>query len=74
MNDLDDRINRLVSQFNGMIKYFPMIQDHPDWTDDQCIEFAKKWHAVAIEKYNKNSVGWNSGVPYCRNVYKQELA
>lgn len=48
------RINDvLVPTFNGAIKYAPMLQDHPDWTDDQCLEFARKWHEVAILQLRK---------------------
>lgn len=44
----DSRVAKLVSQFDGAIKYEPMIKDHQDWSDDQCLELARRWHAVAI--------------------------
>lgn len=47
---MQDRINKLVAEFNGAIKYTPMLKDHPDWTDAECLAFAKKWHQVAIEQ------------------------
>lgn len=67
------RIERLVAQFNGQIKYVPMLMDHPDWTDDQCIEFAKKWDAVAVERYHAGGdLPWNDRIPYCRNIFKTD--
>jgi len=44
----EDRIAGLVAKFNGAIKYAPMLTDHPDWSDDECLAFARKWHPVAI--------------------------
>lgn len=67
---MSERIDKLVAEFNGLIKYAPMLKDHPDWTDAQCIEFAKKWHAVAEERHAKGDPKWNDRIPYCRNVYK----
>lgn len=60
----------LVPKFNGAIKYLPMLMDHPDWSDDECIAFARKWHAVAKELHDAGDPRWNEGIPYCRNVYK----
>lgn len=45
---MSDRIAGLVAKFNGAIKYTPMLQDHPDWTDEECLAFAKLWHPKAI--------------------------
>lgn len=45
---MTDRIATLVATFNGAIKYTPMLADHPDWSDEQCVAFAKEWHAKAI--------------------------
>lgn len=42
------RVDVLVKQFNGAIKYAPMLQDHPDWSDEKCLAFAREWHAKAI--------------------------
>ena len=67
---MQERIDLLVVQFNGAIKYAPMLQDHPQWTDEECIAFARKWHAVASERHAKGDPGWNNGIPYCRNIWK----
>lgn len=64
------RIERLVAQFNGAIKYTPMIKDHPDWTDEECIAFARKHDALARARYLAGDTKWNNGVPYCRNLWK----
>ena len=63
-----DRVDKLVKLFDGAIKYTPMLKDHPKWTDEECIAFAKKWHVVAVERLKKNDPRWNNGIPYCRNV------
>jgi hypothetical protein len=65
-----DRIERLVAVFNGLIKYTPMVKDHPDWSDDECLAFARKWHAVAKERLKRGDPRWNDQVPYCRNIPK----
>jgi len=65
-----DRIALLAAKFNGAIKYTPMLQDHPEWTDAECIAFAKKWHAVALKRHKAGDQRWNNGIPYCRNVWK----
>lgn len=67
---MNERIERLVAQFNGAIKYAPMLADHPDWTDEQCIAFARKWDAVARARYLAGAAKWNNGIPYGRNVWK----
>lgn len=64
------RIPALVARFNGQIKYLPMVLDHPEWSDDECVAFAQKWDAEAIKRYKASRDGWNNGIPYCRNVYK----
>jgi hypothetical protein len=69
-----ERIAKLVARFDGLIKYAPMLQDHPDWADDQCIAFAQEMHAVALIQYEGNPATWNSGIPYCRNVFRPEKA
>lgn len=69
-----DRIALLVAQFDGLIKYAPMLQDHPDWSDEQCIAFAREQHARALAQRAANPAQWNSGIPYCRNVWREELA
>lgn len=70
------RVPLLVEQFDGAIKYEPMLTDHPKWTDDECLAFALKWHAVAVERLAHGEKGWNPdapelrwnhGIPYCRN-------
>lgn len=43
-----DRIKSLVAKFNGAIKYTPMLKDHPEWSDDECLAFAQLWHERAI--------------------------
>lgn len=77
MADLD----ALIAEFNGAIKYKPMLADHPHWTHDQCIAEAHRFHALAIlglrrawviEKETRvswmsQSPIWNDGIPYCRN-------
>lgn len=83
------RVPALVARFNGAIKYLPMVLDHPEWTDDQCIEFAKKNHAIAIAQLSAKPLtlisvvsspessallsGWNNGVPYCRNIPTNDM-
>lgn len=59
-----------MARFDGVIKYTPMLQSNPDWTDDECVAFARKWHKVAQEQHAVNPAGWNLGIPYCRNVLK----
>lgn len=70
----DERIAKLMAQFDGLIKYAPMLQDHPDWTDEQCIEFARAQHARSVAQRKKNPDQWNTGIPYCRNVWREEKA
>lgn len=70
----EERIAKLVAQFDGLIKYSPMLQDHPEWTDEQCIAFAKAQHAVAVTQRKANRDGWNTGIPYCRNIWREEKA
>lgn len=67
---MSDRIDGLVKKFNGAIKYAPMLKDHPDWSDAECIAFARKWHAVAIERLRNGNgdLPWNDRIPYCRNL------
>lgn len=57
----------MLAEFDGAIKYGPMLNDHPDWTNEQCIAFARKWHAIAIERLRDGEAQWNEGIPYCRN-------
>ena len=64
-------IDALVKEFNGAIKYTPMVKDHPDWTHEQCIAFAMKWHALAEQRYRAGDAKWNNGIPYCRNIWKE---
>lgn len=64
------RVDALVGVFNGAIKYLPMLLDHPDWSDAACLEFARKWDAVARARYEAGDPKWNAGIPYCRNVWK----
>lgn len=70
----EDRIAGLIAKFDGLIKYTPMLQDHPDWTDEQCIAFAKKWHDYAVWQHDVSPSIWNQGVPYCRNIWREEKA
>lgn len=65
-----ERVARLVGQFNGLIKYVPMLMDHPDWSDDQCLTFAREWHALAKARLAKGDPAWNDRIPYCRNIPK----
>jgi hypothetical protein len=69
-----ERIARLVAQFDGLIKYAPMLRDHPDWTDEQCVAFAREQHARAVRQRSENPAAWNVGIPYCRNIWREELA
>ena len=64
------RVPALVGVFNGAIKYLPMLLDHPEWTDEQCLDFSRKWDAVARARHKAGDPQWNNGVPYCRNVWK----
>jgi len=64
------RVPALVARFNGQIKYLPMLLDHPEWTDDECEAFARKWDAVAKEQRKADPAKWNRGIPYCRNIFK----
>jgi hypothetical protein len=61
-------IDELVKEFNGAIKYTPMLKDHPGWTKAECLAFARKWHAVAIDRLRKGDPKWNEGIPYGRNI------
>lgn len=67
---MKDRIDGLVKQFNGVIKYTPMLQDHPDWADKECVAFARYWDAIARQRHAAKDPRWNNGIPYCRNVWK----
>ena len=62
-----DRVQGLVAVFNGAIKYVPMLADHPEWSDAECLAFARKWHVVAIANLKRDPAKWNDGIPYCRN-------
>ena len=66
------RVPALVARLNGQIKYLPMLLDHPEWTDDECIAFAQKWDAEAKKRYAAKATRdrWNEGIPYCRNIFK----
>ena len=65
-----ERVDQLVSQFNGAIKYLPLLTDHPEMSDDEVLAFARKWHAVAEARYRNGDANWNNGIPYCRNQWK----
>lgn len=67
---MSERIDRLVAAFNGAIKYTPMLADHPEWTDEQCIAFAREHDAIARARYAAGDPKWGDGVPYVRNVWK----
>jgi hypothetical protein len=81
------RIDRLVAQFNGAIKYASMLQDHPDWTDEQCLALAREGHAKAIaglkraiqierngfEPVERQVPRWNNRISYCRNLPTPEM-
>ena len=65
------RVPALVAVFNGQIKYLPMLLDHPDWTDEECIAFARKWDAEALkQRKSGDPAKWNASIPYARNVFK----
>lgn len=66
-------LDELIAEFNGAIKYAPMLKDHPDWSKEQCLAFARKWHAVAIERLRKGDQQWNEKIPYCRNIPTPEM-
>jgi hypothetical protein len=76
---IEERAQRLMKIFNGAIKYYPMLQDHGnDWTDEECIEFAKELHKEAIRGLTEADElsgfeGWNHGIPYCRNIPTKEM-
>lgn len=77
----EDRIKMLIEQFDGAIKYAPLLTDHPDWSDEQCLAFAREGHAKAIAQLKNAMVRdkageghwhnqvpvWNDRIPYCRN-------
>ena len=69
------RIAKLMAEFNGAIKYAPMLKDHPGWTDEECLAFAREHHATAIEQLRERGADmerdgpkWNGRIPYCRNI------
>ena len=83
----EERIQRLVAQFDGAIKYAPMLQDHgvgtkAPWSDEQCLAFAREWHARAIaglkralqieangfDPVMRQVPRWNNKIPYARNL------
>ncbi|MGH7947904.1 MAG: hypothetical protein ACREQF_01600 [Candidatus Binataceae bacterium] len=69
--DAAARVPALVARFNGQIKYLPILLDHPEWTDDECIAMAQHWDKVARDRYSgKERDRWNAGIPYCRNIFK----
>lgn len=85
---MSERIEELIAKFNGGVKYAAMLADHPSWTDDECVAFAKKWHEVAIKQLSEaikqaGSVekfwklnglgGWSNGIPYGRNLPTKEM-
>lgn len=61
------RVPMLRAIFDGAIRYNEMLTDHPDWTDEQCLLFAREWHAKTVEQAKANPEAWNEGIPYCRN-------
>ena len=71
---MSERIDKLVSMFDGLIKYEPMLKDNPDWSDAKCVEFAKTHHARAVMQRKTNKSGWNNGIPYCRNIWREDKA
>lgn len=74
MMDTEKRIAALVARFDGLIKYRPMLQDHPEWSDDECVAFAQEQHAQAVRQRAPDPARWNDGVPYCRNIWREEKA
>lgn len=66
-----ERVDRLVAQFDGAIKYLPLLTDHPELADEECLAFARKWYAVAVERLKRGDPKWNNGIPYCRNDPKK---
>lgn len=71
--ELEIRVGRLVARFDGLIKYRPMLQDHPEWTDDECVAFASAQHLRALEQHRVSPATWNNGIPYCRNIWREDL-
>lgn len=77
-----ERVDKCVAEFNGAIKYAPMLKDHQDWTGDECVAFAQLWHEVAVkqlkEAFRRDRAGegnwhnqapcWNDRILYCRNL------
>lgn len=45
---MTDRIASLVAQLDGAIKYVDVLADHPEWTDEQVLAFARPLHEKAI--------------------------
>lgn len=73
------RVPALVAHFGGAIKYLPMLLDHPDWTDEDCVVFARTLHAQAIAQLRERGASmdgglgggrqkWNASIAYCRNA------
>lgn len=65
--DRAERVPALRAVFDGAIRYNEMLMDHPDWTDEQCLAFAREWHAKTVAQAKANPEAWNDGIPYCRN-------
>lgn len=68
LREREERVKRLRAVFDGAIRYWPMLDQHPEWSDEECVKFAMKWHAKAVEQFKAvGKMGWNWGIPYCRN-------
>jgi hypothetical protein len=65
-----ERVPALVARLDGQIKYYPMLLDHPEWSDDECIALASIWDGVARERHAAGETDWNRGIPYARNIWK----
>ncbi len=77
-----ERIDSLILQKDGAIKYNSMLTSNPNWTDEQCLKCAEEGHAKAIAQLkqaferDRNGGGhwhnqtpcWNDRIPYCRNL------
>jgi hypothetical protein len=64
-------LEELIAIFNGAIKYAPMLKDHPAWSSEKCLAFARQHHVVAEQRYRAGDARWNNGIPYCRNIWKE---
>ena len=78
----DERITTLTAEFDGAIKYGPMLESNTAWTDQQCVDYAREQHSSAIKGLRlaiaaelaggahwwDQTPGWNDKIAFCRNM------